>query len=50
MHCESSDGLHARIPFWYKKWVGAMGFQKEKCFQKVYDEGYSPLSPIEWDD
>jgi hypothetical protein len=26
------------------------GFSKEKCFQKGYDEGYSPLSPTEWDD
>jgi hypothetical protein len=33
-----------------RMWVGAMIFQKEKCFQKVYDEGYSPLSPTEWDD
>jgi hypothetical protein len=39
------------MPFWYKKmWVGAMVFQKKKCFQKVYDEGLSPLSPTEWDD
>jgi hypothetical protein len=22
----------------------------ERCFQKVYDEGYSPSSPCEWDD
>jgi hypothetical protein len=33
-----------------KMWVGALVFLKEKCFQKVYDEGYSPLSPTEWDD
>jgi hypothetical protein len=33
-----------------KMWVGAMVFVKEKCFQKVYDEGYSPLSPTKWDD
>jgi hypothetical protein len=26
------------------------GFSKGKCFQKGYDEGYSPLSPTEWDD
>jgi hypothetical protein len=33
-----------------KMWVEAMVFKKkEKCFQKVYDEGYSPLSPTEWD-
>jgi hypothetical protein len=30
--------------------VEAMVFLKEKCFQKVYDEGYSPLSPTERDD
>ena len=22
----------------------------KRCFQKVYDEGYSPSSPFEWDD
>jgi hypothetical protein len=22
----------------------------KRCFQKVYDEGYSPSSPCEWDD
>jgi hypothetical protein len=21
----------------------------KRCFQKVFDEGYSPLSPFEWD-
>jgi hypothetical protein len=24
-------------------------FLKRKMFSKVYDEGYSPLSPFEWD-
>jgi hypothetical protein len=24
-------------------------FLKRKLFSKVYDEGYSPLSPFEWD-
>jgi hypothetical protein len=26
-----------------------MVFLKRKMFSKVYDEGYSPLSPFEWD-
>jgi hypothetical protein len=32
-------------------WVEERGgiSKKEQCFQKVYDEGYSPLSPFEWD-
>jgi hypothetical protein len=39
------------MPFWYKTmWGGAMVFQKKKCFQKVCEEGLSPLSPTEWDD
>jgi hypothetical protein len=33
-----------------KMWVDAMVFVKKKCFQRVYDEGYSPLSPTERDD
>jgi hypothetical protein len=25
------------------------GVFTKRCFQNVYDEGYSPLSPFEWD-
>jgi hypothetical protein len=35
-------------------WVQNVGWEKgsvftKRCFQKVYDEGYSPSSPCEWD-
>jgi hypothetical protein len=34
-----------------KMWVRVLvSKKKEKCFQNVYDEGLSPLSPTEWDD
>jgi hypothetical protein len=33
-----------------KMWVEAMVFLKKRnVFKEVYDEGYSPLSPFEWD-
>jgi hypothetical protein len=31
-------------------WDGKKGIVfTKRCFQKVFDEGYSPLSPFEWD-
>jgi hypothetical protein len=34
----------------YKWFEKRCEFSKENAFQNVYDEGFSPLSPCEWDD